>query len=76
VTEARNAGGFFGEERLLQMMTDSTAAVGELPNSIFDEVTRFAGGRLVDDLALLAVSLDGARKKGRAPKKALVSRTL
>jgi PAS domain S-box-containing protein len=76
VTEARNAGGFFGEERLLQMMTDSTAAVGELPKSIFDEVTRFAGGRLVDDLALLAMSLDGARKKGRAPKKALVSRTL
>ena len=59
VTEARAAdGSFFGEERLLDSLRKSAEApVHELPEAVYDSVMRFTGGRLTDDLALLAFKL-------------------
>ncbi|MHB8841518.1 MAG: PAS domain S-box protein [Candidatus Aquicultor sp.] len=57
VTEARCSYGFFGDERLAKL-ADSLGPmhVKELPTEIFKEIMRCTGGRLSDDIALLAIS--------------------
>lgn len=58
VTEARGDGGFFGDERLAQFIKCLRPKNGrEIPSAIFEEVLRFTGGVLFDDLALLSISL-------------------
>ncbi len=57
VTESRQNGGFFGEERLQELTRSTDAKAGELPELIFREVIEFTGGRLRDDLAILSLSL-------------------
>ncbi len=56
VTEARAAdGGFFGEERLLSVLGDAAGAdAPQVPALLNDAVMSFTGGRLSDDIAILA----------------------
>ncbi len=61
--EARNGARFYGEKRLQQAIEESVSIpTSELPRAIFDRVLLFTDGRLVDDVAILSVSLDGRRK--------------
>ncbi len=60
ITEARRDDTFFGEERLsaaLKRLGD--CAVEKLPSLLLDEALLFSGGRLADDVALLAVNYVG-----------------
>ncbi len=61
--EARNGDLFYGEKRLREAIEESVSIpTSELPRAIFDRVLSFTDGRLVDDVAILSVSLDGRRK--------------
>lgn len=54
--EARRDGEMFGEERLLRLVERlDVAAIETLPQAVYDEIAAFAGGRLADDIALLAL---------------------
>ncbi len=66
VTEARSATeGFFGDERLLDALEGCSAEhLDSLPKSLLERVERFAGGRLSDDIALLAIALDAETADG------------
>ncbi|MBE0448667.1 MAG: SpoIIE family protein phosphatase [Actinobacteria bacterium] len=56
--EARCNGGFFGEERLVKLLANSgPIPAKELPRLLIDTLTECAGGKLADDTAILAVSL-------------------
>jgi serine/threonine protein phosphatase PrpC len=58
LTEARRNGDFFGESRLLERVQSLSAlSPSELTQSLYSEALDFAGGRLSDDLAMLAVRL-------------------
>lgn len=58
VTEARAAdGSFLGEERLLATVARTGPDVDRLPSAVFDEVMRFTGGTLSDDVAVMAFRL-------------------
>jgi phosphoserine phosphatase RsbU/P len=58
VTEARRNGELFREERLARVLcTASVDSARELPEEIFAALVRFTGGVLLDDVALLALSL-------------------
>ncbi len=56
VTEARDTnGGFFGDERLIASMRElMTADVATIPVSLNRVVMEFTGGRLSDDMAIVA----------------------
>jgi sigma-B regulation protein RsbU (phosphoserine phosphatase) len=57
VTEARCNGAFFGDDRLANYVKELTPeSVGDIPQLIFDEITRCTGGKLSDDIALLVIS--------------------
>ncbi len=59
VTEARSAEGFFGDERLLKALGSLAGKdVEAIPGGVLAEVERFAEGRLSDDIALLAITLE------------------
>lgn len=61
VTEARFGNELFGEERLLKWArTTGQVALSELPSALLTEILGFTGGPLQDDLAILAVEIDGA----------------
>lgn len=57
-TEARREGEFFGEHRLVKCLQECSMPVKEVPKLVFDEIMSFTGGRLLDDIALLAVTLE------------------
>ncbi len=61
VTEARSADGrFFGIERLVATVTRAVrtaASMDDVLGAVLDEVHEFAGGRLHDDIAALAVRI-------------------
>ena len=58
VTEARRRTRFFGQERLISLAKKlKPASAKEVPPLIFEEVMDFTGGKLADDVALLAVAL-------------------
>jgi PAS domain S-box-containing protein len=61
ITEARCNSGFFGEERLLQIIRimDAVSPHSTITN-IFNAVLECTGGRLSDDIALIAVARDTA----------------
>ena len=54
--EAHNDGDMFGENRLAELVEDSPSGQ-EACDRVSQVVTAFSGGRLEDDLAMLAVSL-------------------
>lgn len=59
VTEARCDGEFFGEQKLVGFITGlKPKKAKDLPQLIFNDVIRCTGGKLFDDIALLAVSLE------------------
>jgi PAS domain S-box-containing protein len=54
--EARGKVGFFGDERLINTMSRiEGSSIQEIPQVIFKEVSKFSGGLLSDDLAILVV---------------------
>ncbi len=57
VTEARANSRFFGDEGLIKAIVKQPAAVGKVPELIFERVIKHTGGTLADDVALLAVGL-------------------
>lgn len=57
VIEARCAGEFFGDERLVQFIGGlGSVQAEEMPQLIFEEVMRCTHGKLSDDLALFTIS--------------------
>jgi phosphoserine phosphatase RsbU/P len=68
VTEARRSdGAFFGEERLIkELWLSPDGDVQGIPTRVFDAVMEFTGGRLTDDIALLAFQLS-ERPSGQPP---------
>jgi phosphoserine phosphatase RsbU/P len=62
--EGRRGNRFFGEERLLETVEGLIdSGPEELPSLVFARLRAFTGGRLSDDIAVLAIGLDD-RKKG------------
>lgn len=60
VIEARRDDEFFSEEGLLAAVVNTEdVPTDRLPQAIFDRVADFAGGRLIDDIAILALELKG-----------------
>jgi serine phosphatase RsbU (regulator of sigma subunit) len=66
VTEARDPKGiFFEEEGLLPILASTSMDdLAHLPKAILDAVLTFTGGRLTDDIALLAFRRSGALPAG------------
>lgn len=57
VTEARLGKKLFGDERLIKFVRNSKELhATELPSKILEEVESFSGGKLADDIAILAIS--------------------
>lgn len=64
VIEARNNGELYGEERLIDYIKClAQAPVENIPQAIISDVNAFSGGKLTDDVAILAVALDGRIRK-------------
>jgi PAS domain S-box-containing protein len=61
VIEARRNGEFFGEKRLETLLKRKRISAERLPHVVLDQVLAFSGGSLSDDVAVLALSLTGAR---------------
>jgi phosphoserine phosphatase RsbU/P len=60
VTEARRDGEMFGEDRLVDFVGSmGTMRSKKMPDAIFKEVQRYTGGKLSDDVAIVAVALGG-----------------
>lgn len=58
VIEARRDGEFFGEQRLMALIQAAElGSTRKLTQTVFDEVQRFTGGELRDDVAILTISL-------------------
>jgi sigma-B regulation protein RsbU (phosphoserine phosphatase) len=58
LTEARRGADFFGEHRLLEALSHQDCTdVQQLVKGLVSTVTDHAGGRLADDLAVIAVHL-------------------
>ncbi len=58
LTEARVDSDFFGEERLLALVTSSVSCqAADLPGALYSEIVQHCAGKLRDDLAILAVQL-------------------
>ncbi|MCL6472316.1 MAG: PAS domain S-box protein [Firmicutes bacterium] len=58
VTEARCNRGFFGEEKLIEVVGALRQKnIKEIPEIIFSKIMECTGGKLTDDIALIAVSL-------------------
>jgi sigma-B regulation protein RsbU (phosphoserine phosphatase) len=58
VTEARRNGELFREERLARALSGAGAdSARQLPEEVYKALVRFTGGALLDDVALLAISL-------------------
>jgi len=63
VTEAKRDGELFGEDRLVEFVRGMPPTpVKKVPAAVFDEVLRFTGGTLSDDVAIVSV----ARRHGGA----------
>lgn len=58
LTEARQHGDLFGEQRLMDLVSEyGGLTVSEFPQAAVERVIDFSGGSLHDDVALLALSL-------------------
>ena len=69
VTDGRRNGEFFGRKRLESILKRKRLSVERLPHMVLDQVLAFSGGRLSDDVAVLAVSLNTeSRAAGQGQK--------
>ncbi len=60
ITEARHGPDFFGEGRLVSFIEElKPKTASQLPQILINQVSDFADGKLVDDIAILSVSLKG-----------------
>ncbi|HEB12395.1 MAG TPA: PAS domain S-box protein [Actinobacteria bacterium] len=60
--EARRDTKFYGEKRLRKAVKElASIPAPELPQAIFDQILEFTDGKLVDDIAILSVSLERKR---------------
>jgi phosphoserine phosphatase RsbU/P len=57
VTEARHAGGFYGETRLVEALSLPGRSVTALTEALLDDVLRFQSGSPRDDIAIVAISV-------------------
>lgn len=58
LTEARADSHFFGEQRLLDLLaSDAQCEAVDLPTTLYAEIMHHCGGKLRDDLAIVAVQL-------------------
>ena len=56
LTEARRDGAFYGDERLVDLLAELAPGDAEaVVEGVVEDVLEFSGGRLVDDLAIMAV---------------------
>ena len=65
--EARRNGNFFGQEGLVKALKHwSDPSPERLPEALLAEILSFSGGELADDVAMLALGVDGDadRKNG------------
>ena len=68
-SEARRDGRFFGEAGLVEALTRYGGRGPEdLPQLVLDDILRFSGGILTDDVALLAVGLSPSGDPDRVPE--------
>ncbi|HZD60096.1 MAG TPA: SpoIIE family protein phosphatase, partial [Anaerolineae bacterium] len=59
VVEARHDSSFYGEEGIVEFFKNlKPIPTKEVPQAIYGDVTKFASGKLSDDVAILAISLD------------------
>lgn len=56
VTEARRDDEFYGENRLIETITNKSVAAKDYPKLLFDDIFQFTRGELADDVAVLAVA--------------------
>lgn len=67
ITEARHDKEFYGEERLIELVAGAQELAGkEFPGKILEDVARFSHEHLVDDIAILTVSLETKQQKAAA----------
>jgi serine phosphatase RsbU (regulator of sigma subunit) len=59
VIEARRDSRFFGEERLEALLRQKSISAPDLPHMVLERVLEFSGGQLQDDIAILALGLNG-----------------
>jgi serine phosphatase RsbU (regulator of sigma subunit) len=57
VTEARNSGDWYGEERLASLIATQHGGAASIADAVAADVLAFSGGILRDDMALLVVRL-------------------
>jgi serine phosphatase RsbU (regulator of sigma subunit) len=58
LTEARSGSNFFGEEHLLELLASlRDVGASAIPESLYQHVLEYSGGRLSDDLVILAIQL-------------------
>ena len=61
--EARHHGDFFGQEGLIRVLGNWTdPSLERLPRTLLEQVLSFSGGQLLDDVAMLALSLKDGDK--------------
>lgn len=61
VSEARRDGTMLGEDGIMDLVRDAgSIPTREVPQTLFDRVLEFTGGRLSDDVAIVAVSLSAS----------------
>lgn len=63
LTEARRGIHLFGDERLIDLLSICPPSPKKIPSCIFDEVLKFSGGILQDDVALLALTVSQVETK-------------
>ncbi len=68
VIEARRNGSLFGEERLAEAFRLGGSKMEGLAEGLLESVIEFSGGRLGDDLAMLAVRRKPGKKRSRLPR--------
>ncbi|MBI4733316.1 MAG: SpoIIE family protein phosphatase, partial [Rubrobacteridae bacterium] len=62
IIEARRGDDFYGEDRLVEFINKvEVKSIAELPEEMFDDVTKFSDGVTTDDIAILVVALSRER---------------
>ena len=60
VTEGRGEEGFYGDQRLHDVLSTQRGPAADVAAAVLDSVLRFQGGRATDDIALVVVRVPEA----------------